>query len=207
MTQTKLILFDLGNVLLHYNHQLVVTAVSAMCAVSREQFEEETAVSHAFGTGQINGRDFYHYLIRHNGLQASYADFAKAFCIQPRRDETALAYASQLNARPNVQAGIISNTNDIHAQWLYTHVPELKQFHPMLLSHEVGLMKPDPAIYQLALAQSGCTAQNTLFVDDIAANVQAAENLGMAGIVHQSWQETRRKITNWLEGKPKIIKN
>jgi putative hydrolase of the HAD superfamily len=52
-------------------------------------------------------------------------------------------------------------------------------FDVVIVSCEVGCCKPDPAIYQLCLEQLGEPAAQTLFVDDRAENLQAAESIGL----------------------------
>ncbi|MGB8859681.1 MAG: HAD family phosphatase [Ilumatobacteraceae bacterium] len=55
-------------------------------------------------------------------------------------------------------------------------------FDDVVDSHEVGLRKPNPEIFQLALARLGATAGRTAFLDDVATNVSAAESVGMRGV-------------------------
>lgn len=55
-------------------------------------------------------------------------------------------------------------------------------FQTVIISSEVGLMKPDPAIYQLLLEQTGFAPEETIFVDDFIENVNAARDLGIHGI-------------------------
>jgi epoxide hydrolase-like predicted phosphatase len=55
-------------------------------------------------------------------------------------------------------------------------------FDVIIISARVGLAKPDPAIYRLALKQLDCAPQATVFVDDFAPNVEAAAALGMRAI-------------------------
>lgn len=56
-------------------------------------------------------------------------------------------------------------------------------------SAEVGLTKPDPAIFELALARLGVSPGEAIFIDDSAANVQAAANLGIHAIHLASAEE------------------
>ncbi|MBI2202640.1 MAG: HAD family phosphatase [Candidatus Rokubacteria bacterium] len=56
-------------------------------------------------------------------------------------------------------------------------------FDDIVLSYEVGLLKPDPKIYRAALDRLGVAAEVTLFTDDRAVNVRAAEKVGMRGFV------------------------
>jgi 2-haloacid dehalogenase len=57
--------------------------------------------------------------------------------------------------------------------------PVLTRFRDVVVSGAVGLVKPDPAIYRLLLERNGLAAADCLFIDDSAANVRAAEALGM----------------------------
>ncbi|MEQ1698796.1 MAG: HAD family phosphatase [Ilumatobacteraceae bacterium] len=56
-------------------------------------------------------------------------------------------------------------------------------FDDVVDSHEVGLRKPNPAIYQLALARLGAAAGRTAFLDDVPTNVSAAEGVGIRGVL------------------------
>jgi epoxide hydrolase-like predicted phosphatase len=56
-------------------------------------------------------------------------------------------------------------------------------FDDVVDSHEVGLRKPNPAIYQLALARLGAEAGRTAFLDDVVSNVTAAESVGMLAVL------------------------
>jgi len=53
------------------------------------------------------------------------------------------------------------------------------RFDTVVISCEVGLVKPDPRIYRLCLDRLGLTAAETLFVDDRADNVEGAASIGL----------------------------
>jgi 2-haloacid dehalogenase len=55
-----------------------------------------------------------------------------------------------------------------------------------LISGEVKLVKPDPAIFQVMLDKIGCTAQECLFIDDNLSNIESARRLGIPSIHFQS---------------------
>jgi 2-haloacid dehalogenase len=58
----------------------------------------------------------------------------------------------------------------------------LRRFEAIVVSGTEGLLKPEPALYELALDRHGLSADSTVFVDDIPANVAAAATLGMAAL-------------------------
>jgi putative hydrolase of the HAD superfamily len=63
-----------------------------------------------------------------------------------------------------------------------------ERFDAVIISDQVGLRKPDPAIYRLAAAEIGVAASSCVFVDDTAANLPAASELGMT-VVHFADEE------------------
>lgn len=62
-------------------------------------------------------------------------------------------------------------------------------FDDVVDSHEVGLRKPHPSIYHLALERLGATATEAAFLDDMDVNVQAASALGMHGVLVEEDQQ------------------
>ena len=55
--------------------------------------------------------------------------------------------------------------------------------HKIYASYEIGMLKPDVRIYQYLIDDAGINAAETLFVDDSIANVEAAEQAGMTGML------------------------
>jgi epoxide hydrolase-like predicted phosphatase len=63
-------------------------------------------------------------------------------------------------------------------------------FDTVVISGEVGLRKPEPAIYQLAAERLGARPQECVFVDDLAHNVHGAVAAGMVGVHHTDVDQT-----------------
>ncbi len=197
----KAVIFDLGNVLVHYDHAKTMAAVQGLCQIDEAGFWKvlkSADLEKSVGTGKTNGRSLHQYLQQQVNLTAVYDQFVTAFTSGQQRNEEAIAYAVALQQRPNVRVGIISNTNDIHSDWLHQHLVEFPQFDSVILSDEVGLLKPDAAIYHLSLSQLNISPNNALFIDDIAENITGANQVGMQAIHHTSWIATRPAIEKWL---------
>ncbi len=73
-------------------------------------------------------------------------------------------------------------------------------FDSIIISAEVGLVKPDPRIYYLALERLGVEAGQAVFVDDFQRNVEAAQEVGLHGIHFQSPQQMRLELEQLLNG-------
>ncbi|NUS74248.1 MAG: HAD family phosphatase [Corynebacteriales bacterium] len=67
-------------------------------------------------------------------------------------------------------------------------------FDHVVISGEVGLRKPDPAIFTLTTGRLGVSPNQCVFVDDLAINVRAAANVGMVGIHHQDTATTAQEL-------------
>jgi epoxide hydrolase-like predicted phosphatase len=82
-----------------------------------------------------------------------------------------------------VRLGVLTNNvREFRPLW-WDLLPFDDWFDDIVDSHEVGLRKPDPAIYQLALGRLGAAAERTAFLDDVATNVDAATRVGMVGVL------------------------
>ncbi len=74
-------------------------------------------------------------------------------------------------------------TNFGHEFWhgFRSTQPIFDRFRDIVVSGTEKMMKPDPAIYRLAIARFGIDPAGALFIDDVAANVAGAESVGIAG--------------------------
>jgi len=70
----------------------------------------------------------------------------------------------------------------------------LRNFADILVSGQVKLKKPDPAIYQMLIDRHGLTPNTTLFIDDNARNVHAAQALGLKTILFTSPDALRQEF-------------
>ena len=96
-----------------------------------------------------------------------------------------VALASKIKARGFQTAIVTNNAKEFRASWTQS-VPINDVCHAIVDSSEIGIRKPDPRIFQFALDKLGVRdPRRAIFVDDFAANVEAAEALGMRGVLMQ----------------------
>ncbi|HHW86112.1 MAG TPA: HAD-IA family hydrolase [Chloroflexi bacterium] len=192
------IIFDIGNVLVKYDHARTLAAVAATFGVSPATLDNAYAdIGPAFGLGQLQPDQVCSMLNQRFGAAIALTEFATAFCAGLARDDDALAYADTLQVDGELFVGAISNTNAIHVAWLDAHVPELSHFELVIMSNEVALLKPDPEIFALAQELLAVPADHVLYIDDSAENVAAAQSIGMKSFTHVDWVTTRSRIEAW----------
>jgi glucose-1-phosphatase len=83
---------------------------------------------------------------------------------------------------------LLSNTDPIHVAYMEPRYDFFPYFKARIYSCAVGSSKPNPLIFREALRACRVTAEEALYVDDIPEYVQAAQQLGMAGVQFQSPQ-------------------
>jgi epoxide hydrolase-like predicted phosphatase len=71
-------------------------------------------------------------------------------------------------------------------------------FDKMIISAEVGAMKPEPEIFQIALEQFGVKPKEAVFVDDVSINIEGCEKVGMKGIHFRDAETTLQQLKELL---------
>ena len=97
----------------------------------------------------------------------------------PRAEMADLARRAQAAGIPT---GLLSNSLGGGGYDVYTGYDLPALFDVIVISHEVGLRKPQPPIFKLAADRLGLTPQDCVFVDDTFANVRAAREVGMTAV-------------------------
>jgi len=142
-------------------------------------FESESA--HRASTGQILEDDHWQAVAEKLGVSRAEADQIIEQFFSGDRPDLALADFLR-NLRPEYRVCLISNAwSGLRAFITRQKFDDI--FDAMVISAEVGLTKPDPRIYRLALSKLGALPAESVFIDDVAINVEAARSIGMAGIL------------------------
>jgi epoxide hydrolase-like predicted phosphatase len=159
-------------------------------------FESDTAARAS--TGEIPEQAHWQAVAEALGLPQKEADEITAlFFAGDRKDDVLLDFLRGL--RPERKVGLISNA------WTGLRAMILRQgyadvFDELIISAEVGVMKPDARIYQLALERLGVRPEESVFLDDVLVNVEAARAVGMAGIhfarPDQALNELKQLLSN-----------
>ena len=193
------VVFDVGRVLVHWAPQVIEDELVRISTADRSQIRTvQQALHHEIGLGTLTAAEYHRYLVEAIGMvDGDWDRFFKAYCLGLCRDELALSYASSLKRR-GVAIGVISNTNDVHVHWLRAQIPEFASFDSVIFSSDVGLLKPDPAIYLRSLSELGVETGRALFVDDLPENVVGAQAVGMAALLHRDWGKSIPSIEAWL---------
>ena len=138
-----------------------------------------------YETGRIdNLADFYRAARSEIGITISEEKFDEVFVaiIGDLYEETVPVLSALQGHYPVM---LLSNTNEAHWRRCRDQLGLGPFFQRLFLSYEMGVMKPDPRIFQQVLADVGVNPQNIWYFDDREDNVAAACRFGINGIVSQ----------------------
>lgn len=102
--------------------------------------------------------------------------------------------------RGKVHTGLISNAWSGLREFIVNE-KIIDVFDTVIISAEVGTMKPDTKIFEIALEQAKVRANEAVFVDDVKVNIEACEKVGMKGILFKDPQETIDQLNRLLKVK------
>lgn len=188
MTPPRLLLFDLGGVLVENIgferlHRLLPQAMAPHAM--RERWLASPSVR-AFELGHLPAEDFARDFIAEWALRLSPEQFLDDFSSWPKGLYPGVREALAV-LRGKHRLACLSNSNPIHWTRLREHTGE---FDFALSSHLLGVIKPDPAAFARALRECGARPEETWFFDDSACNVDAAARLGIRAFHVAGWQAT-----------------
>ncbi|HEX7433443.1 MAG TPA: HAD family hydrolase [Anaerolineaceae bacterium] len=205
----KVILFDLGSTLIYFDGGYTPWLSEATSALARSLIGggfnlDEAAFISAYDTRiqayyQERGSEFIEYTTAYylrqiladfgypavpdESIKAALASLYSVSQVRYHLEEDTLSTLNELRQR-GYHLGLISNAGDNEdVQTLIDQHGLRSYFEVILVSAEVGIRKPHPRIFQLALDRLGCIAQEAVMVGDtLGADILGAHNAGMPGI-------------------------
>ena len=148
--------------------------------------------------GEISSEEHWNNISQTLGLSAAQTvSLRSEFFAGDELDSGLIDYIRELKQKYRI--AMLSNApsdarNAISEMWHIDYAFDL-----IIISAEVGFMKPDLAIYELTLEQLGFEPHETVFIDDFSENIKAAHQLGMHTILFQDSEQTRADLQSLLE--------
>lgn len=176
----KVLVFDMGHVFVDFEWQEVREGFCRASGRTHDQLKAdfEHVAGLGYEKGDIDTAGFLAALNERLGTTITVDEFKKLWNATFRENaEMAELLAVLKEQRPLY---LLSNTNEVHFDFLEGNFNVTRHFQEVILSYKVGSSKPSRAIYEEVLTRSGLRADECLFVDDLTANVKAAsEKVGM----------------------------
>jgi len=191
------ILFDLGKVLIDFNFETGVQALHSACSISRSRFEEvlwDEKCIRRYERGEISTSELHSYLCETAELKMDLPAFCRTWSsvFLPDLIVSEGLLAALKRKYPLI---VVSNTNEAHIDFVRANYRVLDYFDQHVFSYEVGALKPDPKIFERAIAISGYRPDELFFTDDREENIVAATQLG----IHAHQFKTESQLVKALQ--------
>lgn len=190
------IFFDIGNVLVGFDHNRIWQRLADFSPYSPQDIQQriqETRLMPLHETGKLSPQQLFHALqqLLQLGAALSYQQFSLLWADIFWENPPIIDLAEQLRGR--YTTGLLSNTGEIHWNWLVSRFAIFRQIDLRILSFQVGCMKPDPQIFHAALRQAQAQPEECAYFDDLQANIEASQKIGVHGILMQSPEQVREE--------------
>lgn len=152
-------------------------------------------INKAYDKGYISRKEYLHQVRAKTGLPAP--DLETEGVSGVGKNYQLLELIGQL--KTGYKLGILSN---ISSDWItaeFLTKEEQALFDSMTFSYEVGTIKPDPKIYQVACSSLDVQPEEVIMIDDREQYVQAAIDLGMKGIVYRNFSQFKSELNVLLD--------
>lgn len=183
---TKFIYFDLGNVLLFFDHHRACRQLAQLSGAAERQIWDALFTSGLeleYEAGRVSSRQMHEAFLAATGSAVGFDAFANAFSDIFEINIPLKVILGQLKFCRH-RLGLLSNTNEMHWRLFtdgrYALLPDA--FEQCVLSHEVGALKPEAAIFQAAIQRAGVAPQEIFYLDDIPGHVAGARALGIDAV-------------------------
>jgi putative hydrolase of the HAD superfamily len=195
----RAVIFDYGMVLTGNPSSEAHDAMLRITGLPFDKFETiYWADRHAYDEGKLSGLAFWQKFVRDADLKLNQSDIEELNLWDARmwttQNPEMLAWQRQLKDRGLLTA-ILSNMGDSVLANIEREFDWLPRFDVLVWSYQLSLAKPDPAIYRHTLQKLGTRAEETLFIDDKAVNIDAARALGMPAVQFSTVERLRDDLT------------
>jgi FMN phosphatase YigB (HAD superfamily) len=195
------ILYDLGNVILPFNHYQIAEKLSRF-SQKRELrdpkkifsylFDLQKGIINDFDVGKVSPQEFFQTIKENLGLSISFEEFIPIW--NDIFFENVEVSQIVLSQKGRWRLGLLSNTDPLHFNYVLSKFSIVRVFDKWILSYEVGFKKPAVEIFQMAIAWASVEPQKILFIDDTKKHVEVAISLGMQGIHFISAEQLKKEL-------------
>lgn len=192
----KTFIFDLGKVIVPFELDNQMKILESVCDLKYTEIQEQIFAAEEiklFETGKISAENLFKHLKELLGLRMVFAEFVKAwnsiFSLKPIISEQFIEKLSK-----KYRLIILSDTNELHFEFIRQNFPILRFFDDFILSYKVGFLKPSAEIFQATIEKANCKAEECLFTDDREGNTTGALKFGIDAILFESAEHFEKEI-------------
>ena len=179
------IIFDLGNVVLNYDHGRSVKRIARLADWPEDEVESFVFgdLKNNFNRGKISAKEFYTRVRERFALGIDLDSFTVLWCDIFWENPDVVGLLPALSRKYPLY--LLTNTDILHFKYILDNFAVIPHFKKVFASYQMGTAKPDREIFLRALQSIAQPAQRVLYVDDEPSFINAARDCGMQ-IIHYS---------------------
>lgn len=192
----KVVFFDIGNVLLHFNAADILREVAGVVGrrpLTVAKYLWHSHIGEDIELGLITGRQLFGMFQKELGYQGDYKAFRTLWCDHFRVHRGTVSILRRVSRTHRVY--LLSNTNALHYDFIRKEYDFARLVRGAVLSYKLKMRKPEPRIYEAALKLARAKPQESLFIDDLRENVEAASAMGMHAIQFLGSENLRDRLS------------
>lgn len=192
----RTLIFDMGNVLVRFSHERMCEQIGALCGRSGSDIRScliETGLQWEFERGRCDERAFHQRLEATTDRRIPIDELRHAASDIFEPNDEVVSIVRSLK-RAGHRLVLLSNTSIAHYEFIRGRWDLLDPFDEFVLSYEVGAIKPEPAIFDAALAAIRCRPDEAFYTDDIPAYVEAGRACGLDAEVFTTAGALRQQL-------------
>lgn len=197
--QIKAVIFDLGNVVINFDHSIAARRISCFTDKNPQEIYNlffNSPVTQAFEEGKIAPLDFFLAVKEMLALEISYEAFLPIWNeIFFLTEENRVVYRLAKSLNHNYKLAVLSNVNILHMDFVRKNFPVFDAFHYVFTSYELGCIKPNPLIYKKVLELLSVSPSETFYTDDRAELIEKAAELGIRAFVYKSPEQLKEDLS------------
>jgi putative hydrolase of the HAD superfamily len=192
----RAVVFDYGVVLTGPPDAAAWANLLRITGLAEERFEPlYWANRAALDEGKLTGIGYWQKFLREAGRPLDHAEELSRWDARLWTVENPVMVAWQLAVKQRgLLTAILSNISDNVLESVEREFAWIHRFDVQVWSFQLGIAKPDPAIYRYTLGKLGTQPEETLFIDDKRPNVEAARALGIQAIEYSSVEGLREEL-------------
>ena len=194
----EVIVFDLGGVIVNVNFKSPLGMLFDNSGAESNTFKDKFNFSkllRQYDMGIISAVDFHEKIIDHLDIELSFDEFIRASNDAIEAGDDGIDDIVKSLSK-KYKLAILSNTNPVHYEYIKEKYSIIELFDHILLSYEMGTVKPDAAAYEKLIKTTSVLPSQHLFIDDRIENICAAKEIGMDGIHYISIENLRMELKN-----------
>lgn len=189
-------LFDIGDVIIGVDF---LPSLKKLIPEGTENAEQKLSTiltrKDEFEAGRVSPEEYFPWAAETIDFQGSQEEFLQAWVDIFTPNHAMWQCIDTLHTEGH-KLILFSNINNPHKEHLLQTYPIFSKFEGGVFSHETGHIKPETEIYQHAIDTWQLTPENTAYIDDLGANIEAGKKAGF--ICHQYDSNQHEQFLSWL---------